>query len=186
MKEINTRIAFAGNAFTKLTNIWKSKDLNTHTKIKLFRSCVIPVLTYGCESWKSSSQIDKKLDSFENKCLRKLLNIKWSDFITNNIVRDKTNQEFVSNIVRKRRWKYLGNVLRSDEKRLNRQVLVWSPEGKRKRGRPKSTLRKTILQESTQIGCNTIQDLQLLATNRTTWRCKTSALCAAFGTKGTN
>ena len=45
MKEINTRIAIAGNAFTKLTNIWKSKDLNTHSKIKLFRSCVIPVLT---------------------------------------------------------------------------------------------------------------------------------------------
>ena len=111
---------------------------------------------------------------------------KWSDFITNNILRDKTNQEFVSNIVRKRRWRYLGHVLRSDEKRLNRKILMWSPEGKRKRRRPKFTLRKTIPQESTQMGCNTIQDLQLLATNRTTWRCKTSALCAAFGTKGTN
>ena len=76
MKEINTRIAIAANAFTKLKNIWKSKDLNTHTKIKLFRSCVIPILTYGCESWKSTSQIDKKFDSLENKCLRKLLNIK--------------------------------------------------------------------------------------------------------------
>jgi hypothetical protein len=111
MKEINTCIAIAGNAFTNLTDIWKSKDLNTHTKIKLFRSCVIPVPTYGCESWKSSSKINKKLDSFENKCLRKLLNIKWSDFITNNIVRD-VNQEFVSNIVRKRSWKYLRHVLR--------------------------------------------------------------------------
>jgi hypothetical protein len=119
---------------SKLTNIWKSKDLKSHTKIKLFRSYVIPVLTYVCESWKSSTQTDKKLDSSENKCLRKLLNIKWSDFISNNIVRDKTNQEFVSNIVRKRRWKYLGNVLRSDEKRLNRhfeeqsykKVLRWN------------------------------------------------------------
>jgi hypothetical protein len=64
MKEINTSIAIAGNAFTKLTNIWKSKDLNTHTKIKLFRSCVIPVLSYGCEICKSSSKIDKKIGQF--------------------------------------------------------------------------------------------------------------------------
>jgi hypothetical protein len=56
---------------------------------------------------------------------------KPAEVFTNNIVRDKTNQEFVSNIVRKRRWKYLGHVLRSDEKRLNRQVLMWSPEGKK-------------------------------------------------------
>jgi hypothetical protein len=44
MKEINTRIAIAANAFTNLTNIWKSKDLITHTKIKLFRYCVIRCL----------------------------------------------------------------------------------------------------------------------------------------------
>ena len=186
MKEINSRIAIAASAFTKLTNIWQSQDLSICTKVKLFRSCVIPVLTYGCESWKSTKKIDKKLDSFENKCLRKLLKVKWSDFVSNNTVRDRTHQQPVSNIIRKRRWKYLGHVLRSDEKRLNRQVLMWSPVGKRKRGRPKTTLRRTIQQESKLLGCKTIQDLQLLAKNRITWRSKTSALCAAFGTKGTN
>src|SRR5579871_3968764 len=131
-KEINTRIAMAANAFNKLTNIWISKDLNIHTKIKLFRSCVIPVLIYGCESWKSTNQIEKKLDNFENKCLRKLLNLKWSDFVSNKTVREKTKQEPVSNVIRRRRWKYLGHVLRSDEKRLNHQILMWSPEGRRK------------------------------------------------------
>ena len=111
MKEINSHIAIAASAFTKLTNIWQSQDLSICTKVKLFRSCVIPVLTYGCESWKSTKKIDKKLDSFENKCLRKLLKVKWSDFVSNNTVRDRTHQQPVSNIIRKRRWKYLGHVL---------------------------------------------------------------------------
>jgi len=186
MKEINTRIAFAANAFAKLTNIWKSKDLRMQTKLKVFNSCVIPVLIYGCESWKSTQASDKKLNSFENKCLRKLLNLKWSDFVTNNTIRDQTHQEFVSNVVRKRRWNYLGHVLRSDEKRLNRQVLMWTPGGKRQRGRPKTTLRNTILKEGTTMGCNTIQDLHLLATDRITWRTKISAPCVAYGSKGTN
>jgi hypothetical protein len=55
-----------------------------------------------------------------------------SDFIMNTMLRDKINQEFVSNIVRKRRWKYLGHVLRSDKKRLNRQVLVVTRREKKK------------------------------------------------------
>jgi len=56
-----------------------------------------------------------------------MLNLKWSDFVPNNTIRDQTHQEFVSNVVRKRRWNYLSHVLRSDEKRLNRQVLMWTP-----------------------------------------------------------
>jgi hypothetical protein len=47
----------------------------------------------------------------------------------------------------------------------------------------KSIHRRTILQESTQMACNTIQDLQLLATNRSTWRCKTYAQCAPLALK---
>ena len=53
---------------------------------------------------------------------------------------------------------------------------MWTPGGKIKRGRPKTTLRKTFLNEGATMGCNTIQDLHLLATDRTTWRIKTSEI----------
>jgi hypothetical protein len=36
--------------------------------------------------------------SFENKCLRLILNIKWSDFKTNDQVRKTSRQEYISNI----------------------------------------------------------------------------------------
>ena len=113
MKEINTHIAVAASTFTKLNNIWKSKDLGRNTKLKPFNSCIVPVLTYGSENWKSTQATDQKLNSFENKCLRKLMNIKWSDFVTNSDLRNKTHQEYVSNIIRKRRWKYLGHVFKT-------------------------------------------------------------------------
>ena len=70
--EINTIIALASNTFNRLINIWKAKSISIKTKLKLYNACILPVLTYGRESWKSTSQIEKRLDSFENKCLRKI------------------------------------------------------------------------------------------------------------------
>jgi hypothetical protein len=38
--EIKTRIALTCNAFNKPSNIWRSKTLNKHIKLKLFNACV--------------------------------------------------------------------------------------------------------------------------------------------------
>jgi indole-3-glycerol phosphate synthase len=54
---------------------------------------------------------------------------------------------------------------------------------KRKRRRPKETLRRTIEREAKTIGLKT-QDLQDLATNRKEWKTMTSALFAKLGTRG--
>ena len=70
----------------------------------------------------------------------------------------------------------------SDDK-IPRQTIMWSPKGKRKRGRPKETLRRTIEREAKTIGLKT-QDLQDMATNRKEWKTMTSALCAKLSTRG--
>lgn len=181
--EIPHRIALASSAFNKLSNIWKSNSLSKHLKLKIFNSCVIPVLTYGCESWKATKALERKLDNFENKCLRRILNLKWSDFRPNTQIRQETKQENVSNFIRKRRWNYIGHTLRMDERRLPYQSLIWTPEGKRKRGRPRETLRRTITREGSTMGLVNIKDLKQIATNRETWRAMTSALCAAHRPK---
>jgi hypothetical protein len=181
--EIMTRIVLASNAFNKLSNIWKSKTLTKHTKIRLFNSCVISVLTYGCESWKSTITMEKKLVAFENKCLRKITNTNWKDYKSNEALREETKQEYVTNAIRKRRWAYIGHALRMNEDRIPRQTLMWTPNGKRKRGRPKETLKRTIEREAKAIGLK-IEDLQNIVANRQTWRTMTSALCAKLGTRG--
>jgi hypothetical protein len=38
---------------------------------------------YACENWKTTNQITKKLQTSINKCLGRILNIKWTDKITN-------------------------------------------------------------------------------------------------------
>jgi hypothetical protein len=46
-----------------------------------------------------------------------------------------------------KRWGWLGHVLRKPSEDMTKVALRWTPEGKRKRGRPKTTWRCTIENE---------------------------------------
>ncbi|GFS00104.1 LOW QUALITY PROTEIN: hypothetical protein ElyMa_004545500 [Elysia marginata] len=85
--EVRTRIALATAAFAKLEKIWKS-SISFKAKHKLFRSLVSSILTYGCETWTLMADTERRIQVFENKCLRKLLRISYKDHVTNESVRD--------------------------------------------------------------------------------------------------
>jgi hypothetical protein len=53
---------------------------------------------------------------------------------------------------------------------------MWSPSVKRKQGRPRTTLKRTITKEITAADLK-IQDLQKLAEDHDAWKTMTSALC---------
>lgn len=80
-KDVNTRIIKATYTFGMLKT--KSKHLNIKTKLCLFNSNVLIVLLYGFERWKVTSRLFRKLETFQNKCLRKILGIYWSRTVSN-------------------------------------------------------------------------------------------------------
>ena len=71
---------------------------------------------------------------------------------------------------------YLPTINYADEKRIPPQAWTWMPTGKRKRGRPRSTLRRTV-QRDMQTGNISGIDLFENARDRTGWRALLSALC---------
>ena len=84
-----------------------------------------------------------KLDVFNHRCLRKLLKISWRDHVTNDDVHQRSGQWKLSEIVKERRLKMLGHILRMPEERLPKTSLEWTPTGgKRERGRPVTTWRR--------------------------------------------
>ena len=176
-KEVNSRIAKAAAAFRGLNKIWTSKVISMKTKLRLYNSNVLSVLTYGAESWRMTKETERRLDSFENKCLRKIMGIKWTEFKTTEEVRKTSEQEMVSKVIRKRRWKYVGHVCRREDTRIPKQVLNWDVDGKRKRGRPKETLKRTMMREAAQMGMQSMQAVMEAAQDRDSWRAKIEALC---------
>lgn len=66
----------------QIENMWHSNNIPRKTKLRLYKTLVVPVLLYGCETWNMNKGDDKALDVFHNKCLRKILRIKWQDHVS--------------------------------------------------------------------------------------------------------
>ena len=72
------------------------------------------------------------------------------------------------------RW--LGHVMRMQQSRIPKTALHWTPSGKRKRGRPRTTWRRTVTSELEEMGYSWGQ-AQFIAKDRVRWRQLVEALC---------
>ncbi|VDP48333.1 unnamed protein product [Schistosoma margrebowiei] len=90
--DVKARIGKARAAYLQLSNIWNSKQLSTNTKIRIFNTNVKTVLLYEAETWRTTQVIIQKIQVFINSCLRKILQIRWPDTISNNLLWERTNQ----------------------------------------------------------------------------------------------
>ena len=157
-------------------------------KLRLFNSNVLSILLYASECWKINTQLEKRILGFENMSLRRMLNTSWQQKITNAEIRRKTGQPPVIELLKRRRCTYLGHVLRLEESGLPRTTYEWKPDGKRKRGHPKNTLRRTHNRDLRTAGTSLIpewEDVIAAAPMRDEWRCFVDALCAIDGSGGT-
>jgi len=50
-KYIKRRIGLALSMFSTMSRIWRSNNITTATKVKLYGRFVIPVIMYGSECW---------------------------------------------------------------------------------------------------------------------------------------
>ena len=138
-KDIQARLGKASGAFSRLQPIWKSKQLTIPTKVKLYNSNVKSVLLYGAECWRVTKRDMSKIEVFHHRCLRKLCGIFWPNKISNNSLYQKTGSRSIVQEIQERRFRWLGHVLRMPPERITKNALRWTPPGKRRPGRPKTT-----------------------------------------------
>ncbi|BFY99655.1 hypothetical protein BsWGS_02695 [Bradybaena similaris] len=172
--DLKTRISKASAAFIQLKNIWRSRDLSIETKIRLFNTNVKSVLLYGADTWRTTKLTIKRIQTFMNNCLRRILHIHWPDTISNDRLWERTKQFPVEEEIRRRRWRWIGHTLRKPPNNITRQALKWNPQGKRKRGRPRNTWRRDLEADTTMMGY-TWSQLERMAQDRGMWRAAVSS-----------
>jgi hypothetical protein len=101
------------------------------------------VLLYGCETWKTTQETINKLQTFVNLRLRNILRICWPKTISNKELWETTQQIPISSEIMMRKWKWIGHTLRKDQNNITRQRLVWNPQGKKGKDRPRVTWKRT-------------------------------------------
>ncbi len=72
-----------GKAFTAMSRLskrlWENTKLTLSTKIKVYQACVPSTLLHSSEAWPTYSHQERRLNSFHQRCLRKIMGITWKD-----------------------------------------------------------------------------------------------------------
>ena len=106
-------------------------------------SLVIYIFLYTCESWTLTAELEKRIQAFEMRCYRSLINISYKDHVTNEDVRRKIQAAFgkyyeLLTLVKKRKLRWIGHISMSSG--LAKTILQGTVQGRRRKGRQKKRL----------------------------------------------
>ena len=144
--EVNARIA---KAFGRLRGcVWDRSGTRLDTKLKVYRSVVLPTLLYACETWTVYQRHAKRSNHFHTSCLRKLLKIKWQDRIPDTEVLKRAGMQSVHTLLKLAQLRWTGHVTRMPDEHLPKKILYGELQiGKRSHGGQKKRY-KDILKAS--------------------------------------
>ena len=140
--EVLRRIGLAHGVMDSLNkSIWRCRYLCRQTKIRIFKSLVIPVLLYGCETWTLNADLKRRIDAFGSKSLRRIMGYRWDDFVSNEQLYREIDSRPITGIVLKRQLRLYGHVARYPVTDPSSRVVTArdNPEWRRRRGRPQSS-----------------------------------------------
>jgi hypothetical protein len=101
--DVWSRIRKAKGAFIQLYPLWRNHNISKRTKLRICNTNVKSTLLYACETWKVTQRITNTLQGFINRCLRRIVNIRWPEIMSNEDVWKITNQQTVSIQIKRRK-----------------------------------------------------------------------------------
>ena len=168
--EVNARIAKASAAFGRLRgSIWDRSGIRLDTKLKAYRSVVLPTLLYACETWTVYQWHAKRLNHFHTSCLRKLLKIKWQDRIPDKEVLKRAGMQSIYTLLKLPQLRWTGHVTRMPDERLPKKILYGEQVGKRSHGGQKKRYKDTLKASLKYFNIPT-ESWEQIAQDRTKWR----------------
>ena len=115
------------------------------TKLKVYRSIVLPTLLYACETWTIYQRHAKRLNHFQTSYLRKLLKIKWQDKIPDTEVLKWAGMQSVHTLLKLTQLRWTGHVTRMPDERLPKKIFYGELQvGKRSHGGQKKRYKDTL------------------------------------------
>ena len=135
----------------------KSRALNRSSKLKVYKSLIRPIVTYGCKAWTLTNRNEQYLRIFERRILRKMFgSVQNEDGLwrirTNYELNDLIKNADVVRFVKSKRMAWLGHVMRMEEKIISKRVIEWKPVGRKNRGRPRKRWIEDIEEDIQTMG----------------------------------
>ena len=171
--EVNARIQSGSRCLQALTPLFRSRALSRRSKLRIYNAVLLPVVTYGCETWSLTQIPQRRLVVFENKVLRRILGPKTDPdtgrlrIRSNAEIRELTNQPFITSVISSRRLQWAGHVARAPRTRAIRRVLENRPRSPRPVGKPRTRWVDQVSEDAERLG---VPDWRLAAQTKADWR----------------
>ena len=111
--DVKRRIALAMSRCGALTQTFSSEKLKPKLKLDIYRSAVISMLTYGCEAWNLTANTVANLNGANARCISRI-----TGKSTHEEASRKTRTYDIVAAIRRRRYIWLGHLLRLPDARL--------------------------------------------------------------------
>jgi hypothetical protein len=92
--------------------------LSKNLKIRIYKTIILPVVLYGCETWSLTLREEHRLRVFENRVLRRVFGPKRNEVtrewrkLHNEELRDLYSSPSIIRIIKSRRTRWVGYVAR--------------------------------------------------------------------------
>ena len=131
----------ANRSYFGLSRLLKSNILSLTSKLRIYKTLIRPIATYGCETWTLTKQQENMLNTFERKILRYILGPiqeagLWRQRMNDElyeIYKDCSIVAFIKSV----RIRWAGHVQRMAESKTAKKVMTGSMQGGRSQGRPR-------------------------------------------------
>jgi hypothetical protein len=131
--------------------------LSKNIKIKVYRTLVLPLVLYGCETWPFTLTEGHRLRVFENRVLRRIFGSRkdkatgeWRG-LHNEELCDAYSSRNTIWVIKSRRMRWEGHVVRMGERRGAYKVLMVKRERKKPLGRPRRRWKEAIKMDLQEV-----------------------------------
>ena len=135
--DVLSRIAQTTAALSRLKIIWRDKNISLASKVKLMWTLILSTFLYAYEGWTLTAEIERRIQALEMRCYRRLLNISYKDYVTNEEVRNRIQNatgmhDDLLTMVKKRKLRWHGHISRCSG--MAKTILQGTVKGARRRG----------------------------------------------------
>ncbi|CAB3228197.1 unnamed protein product [Arctia plantaginis] len=136
-KEIDRRITMTWKRFWSLSEIMKNEEMSIKIKRTVYNTCILPCLTYGCQTWALTDQLSNKIKVCQNSIERSVIGLRRRDRVKLETIKTETKFKNAHIVSRRLKWRWAGHMLRDTKEKWTKIITEWCPMGdKRNKGRP--------------------------------------------------
>jgi hypothetical protein len=122
-EEINSRLNSGNVCYRSVQSLLSSRLLSRNVKVKIYKTIILPLVLYGCETWSVTLREEHRLRVLENRVLRRIFGPtrdevtgKWRKLHSGELHNLYSSQDIIRQI-KSRRMRWAGHVARMGEGR---------------------------------------------------------------------